>query len=217
MRRFFILSSWTSAILGVLMVVLWMRSYTTGYDVRTGTIGRVLVTSGIGQGVVDVRCFRHWPTAEHAHSSSVRYTTDFAELSHRKGSIVAYHIAGANARDWKGWIFQGRIGYACVVVDGQGNPRWDVPVVAGLQLFATNRYSQPMPFWEITTPCWPIVALLGVLPAAALGLIASKAIARARRRRQGRCPHCGYDLRGSDRLCPECGADVPPNSKVSRA
>jgi hypothetical protein len=32
----------------------------------------------------------------------------------------------------------------------------------------------------------------------------------ADRIRAGRCPGCGYDLRGIDDRCPECGAPTPP-------
>ena len=33
--------------------------------------------------------------------------------------------------------------------------------------------------------------------------------ARARRRRRGQCPHCGYDLSGNaSGVCPECGETV---------
>lgn len=33
---------------------------------------------------------------------------------------------------------------------------------------------------------------------------------RERRRRQGRCLECGYDLRASPGRCPECGTGVKP-------
>ena len=49
---------------------------------------------------------------------------------------------------------------------------------------------------------WPLIGLPGV-------------IRRARRRRRGRCPGCGYDLRGSlGSTCPECG---PPRRQTPTA
>lgn len=55
---------------------------------------------------------------------------------------------------------------------------------------------------SVTVPYWFLALLTAVLPTARL-------VGRARRRRlvrAGRCPTCGYDLRGSPRRCPECGA-----------
>ncbi len=47
-----------------------------------------------------------------------------------------------------------------------------------------------------------------VIPAALLALVAVRAARVARRRRnEGRCPDCGYDLRASPGRCPECGRD----------
>lgn len=57
-------------------------------------------------------------------------------------------------------------------------------------------------YWELVFPLWlvPTVFSLPVLLAGLLTLL------RGRRRiRQGLCPACGYDLRGSSDRCPECG------------
>lgn len=52
------------------------------------------------------------------------------------------------------------------------------------------------PFWAVATLLfiWPFIAFL------------RGPVRRWRRRRAGRCPACGYSLRGLDaRRCPECG------------
>jgi hypothetical protein len=61
-------------------------------------------------------------------------------------------------------------------------------------------------------PLWFAVLLAAVLPA-----IRARAMFHCRRRerwlRHGRCPACGYDLRGTPARCPECGtvSAKPPN------
>lgn len=53
-------------------------------------------------------------------------------------------------------------------------------------------------------PLWVILLLGAVLPVRTLILLQRK----KSRRRVGRCPVCGYDLRASLDRCPECGAPV---------
>jgi hypothetical protein len=53
-------------------------------------------------------------------------------------------------------------------------------------------------------PAWAVAGAAGILPVLWLS-------ARDRRRRlarEGRCPQCGYDLRGGHDRCPECGRAV---------
>ena len=57
------------------------------------------------------------------------------------------------------------------------------------------------PFVAVGLPAW-LVALLAVTP---LAVCYGAKRRRSRRVAQGKCEHCGYDLRGSAGECPECG------------
>ena len=57
-------------------------------------------------------------------------------------------------------------------------------------------------FTASATLAYP-AAVFAVLPL----VWSQRFLRRARRRKQGRCLTCGYDLRGSAGTCPECGAE----------
>ena len=62
--------------------------------------------------------------------------------------------------------------------------------------------------WLIVPAWWP-VALTAIGPLAWVLILRRQAL-RRRRRREGLCINCGYDLRASTGACPECGAHIPP-------
>ena len=63
-----------------------------------------------------------------------------------------------------------------------------------------------MSFWLVAVPYWFIVLLTAAPPADWW-----RQQRRARHRKvEGRCPGCGYDLRGTPERCPECGWTKSP-------
>jgi hypothetical protein len=54
-------------------------------------------------------------------------------------------------------------------------------------------------------PHWSAATVFGLLPMVWISRRATRALRTRRRRRQGRCAGCGYDLRGTPGTCPECG------------
>jgi hypothetical protein len=55
--------------------------------------------------------------------------------------------------------------------------------------------------FAVVVPCWFLLLLTGLAPANWV----RRQFRQRRRRIEGRCSSCGYDLRGSPDRCPECG------------
>jgi hypothetical protein len=82
--------------------------------------------------------------------------------------------------------------------DPPGDPyRWDQEGSYVLAWSLENYPGQSM----VSTPHWVVAALLAIVPAA----VVLARFVRTRRRLQGLCTSCGYDLRATPDRCPECG------------
>jgi hypothetical protein len=153
-----------------------------------------------------------------AGSAAGRRPTDskgFAMPDHR------YSLAWRGRRH--GWIARGKdagwrsVSYCAVTVDRD------------LRVFRWQRGHLPTPFWNrtgppqpepppplrqellpqfqlLTVPHWFAATILGFLPTARTAGFVGAWSRSGRRRRVGRCGHCGYDLRATPERCPECGA-----------
>jgi hypothetical protein len=91
-----------------------------------------------------------------------------------------------------------------VFVDAFLFPR---PAVAGFNW--SRGSSRSGNFLCLRVPYWALAVAFMVLPS--IGV--SRGMRRRRRRRQGACEKCGYDLRATPDRCPECGA--PAESAVA--
>src|ERR1039458_6083331 len=62
--------------------------------------------------------------------------------------------------------------------------------------------------WAIIWPYWSMILITLIVPTA--WLIGWRK--KRKRREQGHCPKCGYDLRATPDQCPECGTVISTNS-----
>jgi hypothetical protein len=67
--------------------------------------------------------------------------------------------------------------------------------------------SRPLFYWRVGLPLWLVTGLAMFWPAHMM--LSVRHWRRRKRRRQGLCPGCGYDLRATVDHCPECGEAVP--------
>lgn len=87
--------------------------------------------------------------------------------------------------------------------------------VAALVAFAVMATYSIVPWWVL----WSFFGCLAILAAYHHLRVTRPAMLRRERQRRGECPHCGYDLGGSQSslCCPECGEnfEVYAKAKVS--
>jgi hypothetical protein len=87
--------------------------------------------------------------------------------------------------------------------------------LGGLEYFRRDRgyiNTPPVKYWTwgfllVTVPYWLLALLTAILPTI-LGMRLVRAVRRRSRISAGKCPRCGYDLRGGGGICPECGTEA---------
>ena len=67
---------------------------------------------------------------------------------------------------------------------------------------------------RVGVPHGVVIAVASLLPAFWIGLWARRLRNERARRRSGRCPSCGYDLRESRERCPECGRAIDAGART---
>ena len=68
-------------------------------------------------------------------------------------------------------------------------------------------------YYTVRVPLWLPCVALSIAPVVG----GARAWRSRRRRRVGRCPSCGYDLRGSTERCPECGRVTVGHGRTTTA
>jgi len=172
-----------SLVLCVATVVLWVLSYRVEPKVEGMRAKRIWQVSVTG-GRVGVYHERNvGPNAAYREDEERPYGVRYAP---RTSPVEPPPVlTAANGRD----VDLNWGAFRMAVHDGSGEP-W--PSIVTL----------------VMLPCWAVCATLLLPPAArALHWAASH-----RQRRRGRCPACGYDLRGTPDRCPECGTVAAPSA-----
>ena len=190
-RRLFNLLAGTSLLLCVATAALWVRSYFLADELRREVM------------VID-------DSPRHAGSMVVR------RVGSNRGGVYLARQAQEFGSSWD--TEPGRTVRNTYANDGPERDSLHGPLERDLEAMGWLvevrpdwrrlgfRHSDGMVAGESLTytviPYWFLTLTLAALPAGA----AMKHGRRAKRRRRGLCPACGYDLRATPDRCPECGA-----------
>jgi hypothetical protein len=193
-RRLFTALSVLSLVLCMAMVALWVRSYWVA-DVLIGRDGNWSSDIGSTRGLLFRYSIGPMPTRPPPAPVVSGYVR-MPAFSARRGPP----LSGDPGIRRQG----GALGFGWFVSDGGTSatvppPSRSLPrgVSYGRATFAPTR--------QYFVPCWSVALLLALLPTA--WLANSRRYWQRRLRNQGRCIHCGYDLRATPDRCPECGTE----------
>jgi hypothetical protein len=177
-RRLLNLLTAVSLILCVAACVLWVRSYLRFDDVVY--VGHYHVNNFCSyRGRFFVQL--GWSTSDTLSRNGPRYSAGGWFWDSADAGRVGYPAA-AQSRGWSLGGFDFRRAYS-TIADASGKPEAGEDIVI-------------VPYWA---------PALAALAGPSLWAASRR---RARRRRAGLCPVCGYDLRATPGRCPECGSDA---------
>jgi hypothetical protein len=133
---------------------------------------------------------------------TMTYRASHAAVRLRAASIQLYYLEGSREPP-------GGLSFDRPEALGTTEPRWDLWFynrnLRNASTFVEGRWIVLGNGTSVGIPMWLPVGLLGLVA----GLLWAQDRRVGRRRREGRCQMCGYDLRGLvSSGCPECGA--PP-------
>jgi hypothetical protein len=196
-RRLLTVLSLLSLLLCVMVCALWMWSFQRKLSCQWGKEGGPYIGVVFGNGrIYMLTIVLHWPSDEHfrfmTYPKGDRSSAPGVILSQRGGEYEQWHVAGLS----------GQRGSLRTNVDEAGK-------VKHVRLVDDRRHelqSPLLPFWRVEgAPFWPVAIVTAFVPLFRLTAYFCRYVVRRKRRLRGRCPGCGYDLRGTPQRCPECG------------
>ena len=202
LRHAFTLCSAISLVLCVAVCVLWIKSSDgacVGY-IRYAVTGQLLSANGYTLVSSDDRLDLLYGEFDEHFDDEAALNREVAEcrrisgLSITSGDEIIMVPKGFDDGPREIWM-KWELLYASVNYSRQDDDGRD-----------TYRYRS----WQAGGPTWLCVVTFGALPTVQLAWFVGKTILVRRRRRDGRCRACGYDVRAhakGDR-CPECGTAV---------
>jgi hypothetical protein len=195
-RRLLHLLTGLSLLLGVVVCVLWVRSYSTEDEIFWGS---ATVRPGL---------YANSAWGVESAYGGISIGTGWGQSS---GAPDVVAQSARRARDRVG--VQIPTGFKWTRSKAYGNPHRGKTTLGFLweRAYSDNSLTvegKPIRFQTLmrtlVLPYWFLV-VLSVPPAVPLGLRLWRWHRRQGRRRTGLCPACGYDLRASPERCPECG------------
>jgi len=200
-----------SALLFVAACVLWVRkdTYFEGFEVTTPGGANIAIYS---VSRLSISVTGNWP--ERKGVRYFGYRGDDPWSMRPKSVFMVLGGRTASKMVFPGGCLQGGT-YSCLV-DSRGTIL-RVPPVPDKAVYGPG--SPPLPYWELRAGHWVFATAFGILSLSiVLGFFRTRVRALIRRR-GGKCPSCGYDLRATPRRCPECGAvpkKIEPQTEAAR-
>lgn len=217
LRRTFACLCLCSTLLGGAVVFGWARSYQKRDCIYTSLPRHYLGSIGFANGQIGLGAVADWPGFQRLRWQHAPFVpTDGPQTQ------MGMDLPQPNwNRSWLGlgvgvnyWMF-------AVRADGSGHistldgplPHRMVymPYPEARWVPSPLHYSPYLKEYGASAPCWMLVLLLSIMPAAWVIHRGRAAAHAVRRKRVGHCRRCGYDLRESPNTCPECGTHVEPN------
>lgn len=205
--RLFTVASVMGLLLCTAAVVLWVRSHLvseafTWYAAEPSSLRFGVTSVGWTRGLLFIDRSHFQAQDRRGFDTCMQGWKDWNAINVDSGTVRVHRVLPATATIHLAGLW-GSVGFA---YDSHSSLGFQPTSVRSGMGFAEVRTAHRR--WQVFVPAWAIVFASILLPAFA----AARELKRWRKRKEGRCRRCGYNLTCNvSGICPECGTAIPPS------